>query len=305
LKWDSEQFQVNIDRDKAADLRVTIPSITNTLSTLIAGKLIGKTGDSNIWLQMNKSSLADPHIFHQLYARNNDGKMVPLSSLLSISEITSSEVYKHYSRLRADTIYLSMAPNYKVSDAINALQTIAKENVPDDMKYSFTGEAKSFLESSGKTAFTFMLALVFIYLVLVAQFESFIDPLVILLTVPFAVVGAMITLKIFGGTMNIYSNIGLITLVGLIAKHGILITDFANRLRATGKSIHDAVIEAAMLRLRPILMTTAAMVLGALPLAFAFGPGAESRQQIGLVIAGGLIFGTFFRSLLFLSLILI
>lgn len=294
LKWDSEQFQVNIDRDKAADLRVSIPSITNTLSTMIAGKLIGKTGDSNIWLQMNKASLANPNVFQHLYARNNDGKMVPLSSILSISEITSSEVYKHFSRLRADTIYLTLAPNYKVSDAINALQTVVKENIPDDMKYSFIGEAKSFLDSNGKSAFTFMLALVFIYLVLVAQFESFIDPLIILLTVPFAVVGAMITLKIFGGTMNIYSNIGLITLVGLIAKHGILITDFANRLRATGKSIHDAVIEAAMLRLRPILMTTAAMVLGALPLAFAYGPGAESRQQIGLVIAGGLIFGTFF-----------
>jgi multidrug efflux pump len=139
-----------------------------------------------------------------------------------------------------------------------------------------------------------MLAMVFIYLVLVAQFESFIDPLIILLTVPFAMVGALLTLKVFGGTLNIYSNIGMITLVGLIAKHGILITDFANRLRMSGKSIYEAVIEAAMLRLRPILMTTLAMILGALPLAFAYGPGAESRQQIGLVITGGLLFGTLF-----------
>lgn len=294
LKWDSEQFQVNVDREKAADLHVTIPTITNTLSTLIAGKIVGKTNDSNIWLQMNKSSLENPNVFQQLYVRNNDGKMVPLSSMLDITEATTSEVYRHNERMRADTIYLTMAPKYKISEAINALQTVVKGNLPEDMKFNFTGEAKSFMESSGKTVFTFLLALIFIYLVLVAQFESFIDPLVILFTVPFAVVGAMLTLKIFGGTLNIYSNIGLITLVGLIAKHGILITDFANRIRATGKSIHDAVVEAAMLRLRPILMTTAAMVLGTLPLAFAFGPGSESRQQVGLVIAGGLIFGTFF-----------
>lgn len=294
LKWDSEQFQVNIDRDKAADLRVTIPSITNTLSTLIAGRIIGKMDDANIWLQMNKTSLANPNIFQHLYVRNNDGKMVPLGSLLNVSEASTSEVYKHFERLRADSIYLTLAPNYKVSEAIKALQTVASENMPDDMKYTFTGQAKSFLESNGKTAFTFLLALIFIYLVLVAQFESFIDPLVILFTVPFAMVGALISLKLFGGTLNIYSNIGLITLVGLIAKHGILITDFANRLRSSGKSIQDAVIEASVLRLRPILMTTAAMVLGAMPLAFAFGPGAESRQQVGLVIAGGLLFGTFF-----------
>jgi multidrug efflux pump len=181
-----------------------------------------------------------------------------------------------------------------MADAIKTLQKLAKDNLPDDVKYSFLGEAKSYLESSGKTGLTFLLALIFIYLVLVAQFESFIDPLIILFTVPFAMIGAILTLKLFGGTLNIYSNIGLITLVGLIAKHGILITDFANRLRTSGKSIHDAVIEASMLRLRPILMTTAAMILGALPLAFAFGPGAESRQQVGLVIAGGLLFGTFF-----------
>ncbi|MBX3709441.1 MAG: efflux RND transporter permease subunit [Gammaproteobacteria bacterium] len=294
LRWDSEQFQVNIDRERAADLRVSIPSITNTLSNLIAGKIVGKTDDANIWLQLNKVSLADPNVFRQIYVRNDDGKMLPLSSVLTVSSATTSEVYKHFERLRSDIIYLTLAPNYKVSEAIQSLQNVIKENISDDMKYSFTGEAKSFLESNGKTVFTFLLALVFIYLVLVAQFESFIDPFIIMFTVPFAMVGAMITLKIFDGSLNIYSNIGLITLVGLIAKHGILITDFANRLRMTGMSVQDAIIQAAILRLRPILMTTAAMVLGALPLAFAFGPGAESRQQIGLVIAGGLLFGTFF-----------
>lgn len=294
LKWDSEQFQVNIDRDRAADLQVPINNITNTISTLIAGRNVGKTNDANIIVQMNDAALANPNIFQQLYVRNINNRMVPLTSLLSVNEATSPEVFRHYERQRADTIYITLAPGLKLENAVKILQTIAKENLSDDMKYTFTGEAKSFLDSNGKTLFTFLLALIFIYLVLVAQFESFIDPLIIMLTVPFAIVGAILTLKIFGGSLNIYSNIGLITLVGLIAKHGILITEFANRLRLSGKSVQDAVIEAALLRLRPILMTTLAMVLGALPLAFAMGAGAESRQQVGLVITGGLLFGTIF-----------
>jgi len=294
LKWDNEQFQVNIDRDRAADLKVPISSITNTISTMLAGRNVGKTNDANIYVQMNADSLANPNIFQQLYVRNNDNKTLPLSSLLNVNEITSPESFHHYERLRSDTIYMTLAPNFKLADAIRTLEKIAKDNLPDDIKFTFKGEAKSFLDSKGKTFFTFGLALLFIYLVLVAQFESFIDPLIIMLTVPFAMVGAIITLRLFGGSLNIYSNIGLITLIGLIAKHGILITEFANRLRAEGMSIMDAVIEASILRLRPILMTTSAMILGALPLAFAFGPGAESRQQVGLVITGGLLFGTFF-----------
>lgn len=294
LKWDSEQFQLNLDREKAADLKISLSSVANTLSTLLAGRNVGKTDDANIIVQMNQSALSNPNIFHQIYTRNENGTMVPLSQLVNIKETITSEVFRRFERLRSDTIYISLAPNFKIADAVKTLEKIAKENLPEDMKYTFTGEAKSFLESQGKTIFTFALALIFIYLVLVAQFESFIDPLIIMFTVPFAVVGALLTLKLFGGSLNIYSNIGLITLVGLIAKHGILITEFANRLRAEGKSIQEAVIESAQLRLRPILMTTAAMVLGALPLAFAFGPGAESRQQVGLVITGGLLLGTFF-----------
>lgn len=294
LKWNSVQFQVNIDRDRAADLKVSIPDVADTISTLIAGRNIGKANDANVNVQVNQTALANPNVFQQLYVRNDDGGMVPLGSFLAVKEATTSEKFAHYERMRADTINATLAPDFKLADAVKELRAIAKRTLPDDMKYSFTGEAKSFLDSDGKTGFTFLLALVFIYLVLVAQFESFIDPLIIMFTVPFAVVGALLTLKLFGGSLNIYSNIGLITLIGLIAKHGILITEFANRRRREGSTVQDAVIEAAMLRLRPILMTTAAMVLGALPLAFAFGPGGESRQQIGLVVTGGLLFGTFF-----------
>jgi len=294
LKWDTEQFQVNVDRDRAADLKVPLPAITNSIATLIAGMKVGKTDEENIFIKVNDAALADANIFQQLYVRNIDNKMIPLASLLNVQTVTAPEVFHRYGRMRADIISLSLAPDLKLSTAIDTLRMLAKKNLPENMKYTFVGEAKSFLDSNGKTIFTFLLALVFIYLILVAQFESFIDPLIIMLTVPFAIVGALITLKIFGGSLNIYSNIGLITLIGLIAKHGILITEFANRLREQGKSIQEAVMQASMLRLRPILMTTAAMVLGALPLAMATGAGAESRQQVGLVIVGGMLLGTFF-----------
>lgn len=294
LKWDSEQFQLTINRARAADLMVPVAAITNTISTMIAGRMIGKTDKHNIILQMNEKYLADPNVFQQLYVKNEIGNIVPITSMVDIANVASPEIYRHFDRLRADTIYVSLSSELAFSKAVQSLQKIMKKYATDDIKLTFTGEARSFLESQGKSFFTFILAIVFIYLVLAAQFESFIDPFIIILTVPFAVVGAMLTLKLFGGSLNIYSNIGLITLVGLISKHGILITDFANRLRAGGATINDAVVQSAMLRLRPILMTTAAMILGAMPLAFSQGPGAESRQQIGLVIAGGLFFGTFF-----------
>ena len=294
LKWDSSQFQVNIDSDRAADLKVPVPVITNTIAALMVGREVGKTDDAKIFVRINEADSANPNILQQIYVRSLDNKMVPLSGLLSVNEVTAPETFRHFDRLRSDTIFLMKTPDFKIGEAVKILEKIAKKNLPEDMRYTFSGEAKDYLDSNGKTVFTFLLALIFIYLVLVAQFESFIDPLIIMLTVPFAMIGALLTLKLFGGSLNIYSNIGLITLIGLISKHGILITDFANRLRATGLSVHDAVLQAAQLRLRPILMTTAAMVLGALPLAFAFGPGAESRQQIGLVIVGGMLLGTFF-----------
>jgi multidrug efflux pump len=294
MKWESDQFQLAINRDRAADLRVPMNAITNTLSTLLAGRVVGKTDDTDVIVQMNQSAIADPNIFQQMYVRNQDMVMTPLASLLEVNHNTAPDTFPHYERMRSDTIHLTLAPNYMMSDVVKFLQKTAKENLPDDMKFTFSGAARSFMASSGSAAFTFMLALLFIYLVLAAQFESFIDPLIIMLTVPFAVIGAIVALILFGGSLNIYSNIGLITLIGLIAKHGILITDFANRLRAEGKSVHDAIMQSALYRLRPILMTTAAMVLGAMPLAFAHGPGAESRQQIGLVIVGGLLVGTFF-----------
>lgn len=298
LKWDGEQFEIKIDREKIADMNLSMKDITRTISVLLAGQ---KTGyfeyggkQYDVMLQMDRAALANPNIIGQLYVRNNNNNMVSLANVVSIKETTSPEMLPHYDRLRSDMLSASLAPGYTIADAISVLQKIAHDILPDNTKIAFVGEAKNYLESSGKMTFTFILALVFIYLILVAQFESFIDPFVILLTVPFAIIGALLTLKLTGGSLNIYSNIGLVTLIGLIAKHGILITEFANRQRQLGKSISDAVIDAAALRLRPILMTTAAMVLGAAPLALATGPGAETRHQLGWVIVGGLLFGTFF-----------
>lgn len=298
LKWDGEQFEVKINREKAVDMNVPLQNITNTISTLLAGRTIGHYeyggNQYDVMLQMNKNLLADPNIISQLYVRNNNNKMLPLSDLVTVTETTSPESLPHYSRLRSDVLSISLAPGVTIADGVGVLQKIAQQTLPDNAKYEFMGEAKNYLESNGKMLSTFLLALIFIYLILVAQFESFIDPFIILLTVPFAMIGALLTLKVAGGSLNIYSDVGLVTLIGLIAKHGILITDFANKQRMLGKSIQEAVIEAAALRLRPILMTTAAMVLGALPLALASGPGSETRHQIGWVIVGGLLLGTFF-----------
>jgi multidrug efflux pump len=298
LKWDGEQFDLQINREKAADMKVPMQNITNTISTFLAGRNAGYFEyDGNqykIIVQMNQASLANPNIISQLYVRNTYNKMVPISDLVTISEISSPEIFPHYDRLREDVLYIDLAPGYSMGEAIKALQEIAKNTLPENAKYSFQGQAQDYLESNGTMQLTFLLALLFIYLIMVAQFESFIDPFIILLTVPFAIIGGLLALKLTGCSLNIYSNIGLVTLIGLIAKHGILITEFANQKRASGMNVQSAVIEAAKLRLRPILMTTAAMVLGALPLALASGSGAESREQIGWVIVGGLLFGTFF-----------
>lgn len=298
LKWDGEQFELKIDREKANDMQIPMQNITNTISTLLAGRTVGHydyAGNQyDVILQMNREALANPNIISQLYVRSQNNKMAPLSDLITLKETTSPEMLPHFERMRSDSLHAALAPGYTIADGVHVLQQVAKLILPDNAKFSFSGEARHFLDSNGKITMTFLLALIFIYLILVAQFESFIDPFVILLSVPFAMMGGLLLLKLAGGSLNIYSDIGLVTLIGLIAKHGILITEFANRQRLLGKSIQDAVIDAAIARLRPILMTTLAMVLGALPLALASGPGSETRHQIGWVVVGGLLFGTFF-----------
>jgi multidrug efflux pump len=197
----------------------------------------------------------------------------------------------HFNRLRSATINAEIAPGASLGEALAAMSSAAQTVLPK-VQTDLSGQSREFAEGASTLLLTFSLALAFIYLVLAAQFESFVDPFVIMLTVPLSIAGALIALWLTGNSLNVFSKIGLITLVGLITKHGILIVEFANQLQEQGRSVKDAVIEAAVLRLRPILMTTGATVLGAVPLAIASGAGAESRQQIGWVIVGGMTLGT-------------
>jgi multidrug efflux pump len=217
---------------------------------------------------------------------------VQLSNLVDVRENVAPQSLNHFNRLRAVKVTATLAPGYAVGDALQAMDEAAKRALPATAQTDLDGQSREFRASGSEIYFTFVLALLFIYLVLSAQFESFINPFVIMLSVPLSMTGALATLWLAGGTLNIYSQVGLVTLVGLITKHGILIVEFSNQLRAKGEPLYQAVIEAATLRLRPILMTTGAMVLGALPLALAHGAGAESRMQIGWVIVGGMAFGT-------------
>jgi len=203
----------------------------------------------------------------------------------------------HFGQLRSAKITAALAPGYTLGEGLGFLEAAAKRALPPSAQTDLDGQSREFRESSASLYVTFLLALAFIYLVLAAQFESFVDPLIIMLTVPLSITGALLALYLTGGTLNIYSQIGLVTLIGLITKHGILMVEFANQLQAEGRPMREAVIEAASIRLRPILMTTGAMVLGSIPLALATGAGAESRQQIGWVIVGGLLVGTFFTLL--------
>ena len=226
--------------------------------------------------------------------RTSTNKLVPLSNLVKINETIEPQSIDHFQQLRSVTIEASVLPGYTIGQGIDYLQNLANKTVPKDIQINWGGMSRQYMQTSGQMTTTFIFAVIFIFLVLAAQFESFRDPFIVLFTIPLSTFGALLAMFLAGCTMNIYSEIGLVTLVGLISKHGILMVEFANQLQENGKDALTAIIEAATVRLRPILMTTGAMVLGAVPLAFAHGAGAVSRQQIGWVIVGGMSIGTVF-----------
>ena len=217
-----------------------------------------------------------------------------MGNLVTLEETVSARELVHFDRLRAVTLTANLYPGASLGEGIDLVEETVFDVASVPVQLDYDGVSREFKDASGRLGLVFVLAIMFIYLVLAAQFESFIDPFIILITVPLAIAGALLTLKLTGGSLNVYSQVGLITLIGLISKHGILIVEFANSRRAKGMDKLEAALESAVLRLRPILMTTGAMVLGAVPLAMAAGAGAEGRQQIGLVIVGGLVFGSFF-----------
>jgi len=294
----SQQYNMTVNRELAGKLQVTVKDIDQTMAALMGGSNIstfdmdGK--NYNVYIQAMKSQLHNLSSIDTFYVNNSANQLIPLSNLVTLTPTLSQDTLPHYNRLRATQISAQLAPGYNLGTVVNYLQKTLPSILPSDIKYAFTGQAHNILTSSSSMGLIFLLALIFIYLVLAAQFESFIDPFIIILAVPLSIVGAVFSLKLIGGTLNMYTDIGLVTLIGLISKHGILITQFANKLQEEGMEMKAALIKASSIRLRPILMTTAAMIFGALPLIFATGANAHSRMQIGTVIIGGLFFGTFF-----------
>ena len=298
LQLGSKQYKVKINQDLAASLGVSSSDINTTLTTMLAGAKVTSFNwhamAYDVILQVPQSQLKDLTVINRMYVRSQSGNMIPLSGLVSITQDESAVSLQHLNRQRADEITIQPKPGVAMGLVVSRLRQFLQYNLPEDDEVVFGGMARDMLESRGTLAFTFVLALVFIYLVLAAQFESFIDPLIILFSVPLSIVGGLFALWAFGGSIGIYAGIGFVTLVGLVAKHGILITNFANQLRQQGQPLIPALIESASLRLRPILMTTFAMAVGAVPLVLAMGANANGLRHIGLVLLGGLLIGSFF-----------
>jgi multidrug efflux pump len=298
LKLNKPQLSVDIDREKAAALGIDVEVIGRTLETLLGGRQVtrfkreGKQYD--VMVQLEAKDRSTPADLTSIYVRARDGTLVQLSNLVRVRETVAAKELNHFNRARAAIISANVAPGSTLGEALDFLDEAAKGLLTETARTDLDGVSREFRESGAGLVFVILFAALFIYLMLSAQFESFVSRFVIMLTVPLAGLGALAAIWLTGGTLNVYSKVGLVMLIGLITKHGILIVEFANQLRDRGLAAAEAVAEAATLRLRPILMTTGAMVLGALPLALAMGAGAEARQAIGWVIVGGLLVGTLF-----------
>lgn len=294
VKFNKPELRIEIDRLKANQLGVSVSDISETLQLALSNRRLGyflKDGRQyQVIGQVQRSDRDDPADLKSIYVRNNQGDIISLDNLTSIVEETASPVIYHFNRYKSATISAGLAPGKTLGDGIAEMQRIADETLDESWSTALTGTSRDFAESSGNTMFAFILALVLIFLVLAAQFESFIDPLVIMFTVPLAIAGAVLSLSIFGHTLNIFSQIGMIMLIGLVTKNGILIVEFANQKRRAGIPKMQAVVEAATARMRPILMTSLAMSLGALPIALSLGAAATSRIPLGVVIVGGILF---------------
>ena len=296
LRLNKPEISMDVDRERAADMGVPIDNIARAVETMMGGRQVTRykrEGDQyDVMVQTSPSGRDTPDDIEHIFVRGRNDAMIPLSALVRIKEVVVPRELNHFGQRRSASITANIAPNYSLGEAIVFMNDTAKKVLKPGYATDLNGTSREFVKTSGSLVIVFILSLLFIFLVLAAQFESFVDPLVILFSVPLSMVGALLALQLSGGTLNVFSQIGLITLVGLITKHGILIVEFANQLRAEGMDALEAVKESATLRLRPILMTTGAMVLGAIPLALATGAGAESRKQIGWVIVGGMSLGT-------------
>ena len=296
LRLNKPELRIEVDRVKAAELGVSIEVVARTIETMLGGRVVTRykrdAEQYDVIVQTLAASRNTPDDIDVIQVRGRNDTMVPLSSLVKVRESVSPRELNHFGQRRSVSITANLAPDYSLGEAIKFMDEASAKVLKPGYTTELNGTSREFKNSQGALVVVFVLALLFIFLVLSAQFESFIDPFVIMLSVPLSTIGALLALKFTGGSLNVYSQIGLITLVGLITKHGILIVEFTNQLREQGMAMQEALIKASAQRLRPILMTTGAMVLGAVPLALATGAGAESRTQIGWVIVGGMSLGT-------------
>ncbi|MGN6618416.1 MAG: efflux RND transporter permease subunit [Ilyomonas sp.] len=294
LKFNTPELRVSIDRMKAKDLGLSSQDILSALQAAFSGGrmayFIMNGYQYEVIAQVERENRDKPFDITKLYVKNSNGEAIPLSAVVSLSESSSPATLYHFNRYKAATISASLAEGYTIGDGIKAMERISNNLLDETYQTSLSGPSRDYQESSSNILFAFGLALILIYLVLAAQFESFVDPFAIMLTVPLSLAGALLSLWIFGQTLNIFSEIGMIMLIGLVTKNGILIVEFANQKREHGLSKMDAVLEASQQRLRPIIMTSLATSLGALPIALGLGASATSRVPLGIVVVGGILF---------------
>ena len=294
LKFNKPELEVTVDRLRAAELGVSVQDVANTLQLCLSGRRMGyfimNGKQYQIIGQLDRENRDEPADLSRLFVRSRSGMLIRMDNLVRMEEVSAPPQIFHFNRFKSATVSAGLAPGKTLGDGVAEMQAIGKKILDDSFSTDLSGPSRDLVESSGNTRFAFILALVLIYLILAAQFESFRDPVIIMITVPLAIAGAVFSLFMFGQSMNIFSQIGIIMLIGLVTKNGILIVEFANHKRAAGMEKRKAVEEAAAARLRPILMTSLATALGALPIALALGAGASSRIPLGIVIVGGLTF---------------
>jgi len=292
LKFNKPQLDLSIDRNRAQSLGVSVADIAQTLQLAFSGQRFSYFEMNGFQYQVigqvDRANRDEPLDLRSLYVRNSRGQLVQMDNLVEIREESAPPQLYHFNRFKAATVSASLAPGRTIGDGINEMNRIAKSVLDDSFRSALAGPSRDFAESSSNIVFAFIMALILIYLVLAAQFESFRDPLTIMLTVPLALAGALLSLLVFGQTLNIFSEIGIILLIGLVTKNGILIVEFANQQKEKGKDLLAAAKFSAAARFRPILMTSLATMLGALPIALAMGGGARSRISMGIVVIGGL-----------------
>jgi HAE1 family hydrophobic/amphiphilic exporter-1/multidrug efflux pump len=294
LKFNRPEIQLSVDRMKVKDLGLSTEDVVAAVQAAFSGGrmayFIMNGYQYSVIAQVERSDRNKPTDISNLYVRNNKGQNIPLSAVVHLQESSSPSTLYHFNRYKAATISASLSEGKTIGDGIKAMQTISNKLLDESFQTSLSGASRDYSESSSNILFAFGLALILIYLILSAQFESFLDPLTIMLTVPLALAGALLSLWVFGQTLNIFSEIGMIMLIGLVTKNGILIVEFANKKRENGMPKLEAVIEAASQRLRPILMTSLATSFGALPIALSLGASSGSRVPLGIVVVGGILF---------------